>query len=82
MGRYALFFERVDPGRSHVFTRKRTSSEKPMSVISERKGLTSGLLVGLFVGIVFDSIALGIVFGLLAGAAYDHKNKPTEGDPD
>lgn len=47
-----------------------------MSVITERKGLTSGLLVGLFVGIAFDSIALGIVFGLLAGAAYDQKNKP------
>jgi hypothetical protein len=46
-------------------------------MINERKGIGIGLLVGLFVGIVFDNIALGIVFGLFAGAAYDKKKNST-----
>lgn len=27
-----------------------------------------GLLLGIFVGIIFDQVALGIIFGLLFGA--------------
>ena len=44
--------------------------------MEKRKGIASGLLIGAFVGIVFDNMALGILFGVLFGGFVDHqKNK-------
>lgn len=51
-------------------------------MVKERKGLASGLLLGLFIGIVFDNIALGIIGGLLFGGAFDHHQKPKSDEPD
>jgi len=49
-------------------------------MVEERKATGSGLLIGLFFGIIFDNIALGLIVGLLAGAAVDHGRKSNADD--
>lgn len=58
-----------------VSTPPHTFPYRSYIMVKERKGLATGLLVGAFVGIVFDNIALGLLFGLLFGGAFDHQKK-------
>lgn len=51
-------------------------------IMNERKGIGSGLMIGLSLGIIFDNIALGMIFGLMFGAAYDHQQKSKSEEDD
>ena len=54
------------------------NTDQGKKLVDERKGVGTGLVLGITFGIIFDNLALGIVFGLIFGAAYDRKQQSSD----